>query len=180
MKKIYSKKGFYWVLLIFVIWAGISTYWYTCQLKGFCSVSNNNKLAITNPDKREKVDILPTDNIPIICDNPVKTKKVVKQKITCSPYLKKTIVYGKANNINEVAKLEKFLNDFEGENLKIDGYYQKTDKDAVIEFQKKYSQKDGFGKKINSIDGIVGPETKEKINLIYCIEKGKEYLEKNN
>ncbi len=121
----------------------------------------------------EVVNVLPT----------VTRKKVVKKVFTCSPYLSGIIRLGKRNNINEVAKLEKFLNEFEGENLPVNGTYSSADRDAVIRMQKKYS-KDGkaLGHNTAAFDGVVGPKTRLKINELYCIAKSKEKLkaEKNS
>ncbi len=180
MKKIHGKEGFYIVILIFVLWAGLSTYWYTCSLKNLCSLNNNEVSKKDYDYKRSERDNFVVEEPPEVQRVVSLKKKVLKQKLTCSPYLKKSIVLGRRNDINEVAKLEKFLNDFEGESLVVDGYYQREDYMAVKRFQEKYSEGDQFGKKIENIDGVVGPETLRKINLLYCIEKGKEYLKTNN
>ena len=83
-------------------------------------------------------------------------------------YLLEFIQLGADNNPIEVEKLEIFLNDFESENLEVNGIYEQVDYDAVLRFQDKY------------FDDILGPwghdaptgyvyiTTKKKINELYC------------
>lgn len=46
----------------------------------------------------------------------------------------------KENNSDDVTKLQKFLNTFEGEKLDIDGTYKISDLEAVQRFQLKYTE----------------------------------------
>ena len=169
MNKFYSKKGFYLTLLAFLAWGLISSYWYVCGLNNQCETEVKKEV----PQK--VVKIAPKAEVPTVVAPVV--KKVVKKKFTCSPYLSGIIRLGRNNNTNEVAKLEKFLNEFEGENVAVNGVYSSTDRKAVIRMQNKYS-KDGkaLGYKTKAFDGVVGPKTRLKINELYCIAKGKEKL----
>ena len=83
-------------------------------------------------------------------------------------YLLEYIQMGAANNPVEVEKLERFLNDFEGENLEVNGIYEQADFDAVLRFQTKY-----FGDILgpwghDAPTGYVYITTKKKINELYC------------
>ena len=171
MNKFYSKKGFYLTLLAFLFWGLISSYWYVCGINNFCE-------AEVKPEVVKTVIVKEKEIVEVV---PVVTKKVIKKKFTCSPYLSGIISLGKRNSTNEVAKLEKFLNEFEGENVAVNGVYSSTDRKAVIRMQDKYS-KDGkaLGYKTKSSDGVVGPKTRLKINELYCLAKSKEQLNAKN
>jgi hypothetical protein len=105
---------------------------------------------------------------------PVQAKEIAVEKIQdvslCTNIFstKKSIVLGKINNINDVKKLETFLNDSQGEKLAVNGIYEKKDFEAVKRFQQKYF-KDIIspfnGKKTT---GIVAQYTRSKINLLNC------------
>ena len=83
-------------------------------------------------------------------------------------YLLEYIKLGADNNPYEVEKLEKFLNDYEGESLVVNGIYEKSDFEAVKRFQSKY------GSEVLSPWGLKGPTgyvyytTKKKVNELYC------------
>jgi cysteine-rich repeat protein len=83
-------------------------------------------------------------------------------------YLLEYIKLGADNNQVEVEKLEKFLNEFEGENLEVNGIYEQADFDAVSRFQKKYSEKVLSPWNYNESTGYVYITTKKKINELYC------------
>ena len=88
----------------------------------------------------------------------------------CLPLITENIQLGKKNSAKEVNKLVKFLNNYEGTNLSLDGIYGPIDFKAVKDFQKKY-HKDIFSKNVNGkINGIVGPYTRNKINKLSCSE----------
>ncbi|MCK5027084.1 MAG: DUF5011 domain-containing protein, partial [Candidatus Pacebacteria bacterium] len=83
-------------------------------------------------------------------------------------YLLEYIQLGAANNPVEVEKLEVFLNDFEGENLEVNGIYEQADFDAVLRFQTKYFS-DILGPwGHDAPTGYVYITTKKKINELYC------------
>jgi uncharacterized protein YegL len=86
---------------------------------------------------------------------------------TCN-YLLEFIQLGADNNPVEVMKLERFLNEFEGENLVVNGVYEQVDFDAVERFQNKYFA-DILGPwGHDAPTGYVYITTKKKINEIYC------------
>lgn len=88
----------------------------------------------------------------------------------CVPLIKVGLERGKKNNPEEVNKLVKFLNTYEGTNLKLDGIYGRQDVEAVKNFQTKY-YKDIFSPFLkNKVTGIVGYYTRFKINELNCLK----------
>jgi len=83
-------------------------------------------------------------------------------------YLLEYIKLGDDNNPVEVKKLETFLNEFEGENLVVDGIYEQVDFDAVSRFQEKYMGDILSPWSHNAATGYVYLTTKKKINELYC------------
>ena len=83
-------------------------------------------------------------------------------------YLLEYIKLGSVNNPVEVEKLERFLNEFEGENLAVDGIYDQTDYEAVKRFQVKYREDILDPWNHDEATGYVYITTKKKINEIYC------------
>ena len=83
-------------------------------------------------------------------------------------YLLEYIKLGESNNPVEVEKLERFLNEFENENLEINGIYEQVDFDAVSRFQEKYLEDVLNPWSHDSSTGYVYITTKKKINEIYC------------
>lgn len=179
MNTFYSKKGFYLILLVSLFWGLISAYWYVCGINGFCENDQPATAEVVTENIEEIEELFEDSSSNEVV--PTVTKKVVKKTFSCTPYMVGTIRLGSKNSINEVAKLEKFLNEFEGENLGIDGTYSSTDRDAVIRMQNKYSKQDvalGYGTETS--DGVVGPKTRLKINELYCIAKSKEKIAEDN
>jgi DNA-binding beta-propeller fold protein YncE len=120
---------------------------------------------------------IPSNPIPTINPNiPTEFNEYV-----CGRYLASYIKYGQQNDIENVKKLQEFLNTSENEKLAIDGVYDLDDREAVFRFQNKY--KDQILAPWNSTKptGFVGKTTTAKINLMMCAKnKGcpyfKEYL----
>ena len=83
-------------------------------------------------------------------------------------YLLEYIKLGADNNPVEVEKLERFLNEFESENLSINGIYEQIDFDAVSRFQEKYLESVLSPWSHNKATGYVYITTKKKINELYC------------
>ena len=83
-------------------------------------------------------------------------------------YLLEYIKLGADNNPVEVEKLERFLNEFEGENLAVNGIYEQIDFDAVSRFQEKYLADVLSPWSHNKATGYVYITTKKKINELYC------------
>lgn len=86
----------------------------------------------------------------------------------CSEYLLEPIKYGADNNPDEVIKLQKFLNSFEGFNLDITGVYNLETFAAVEAFQEKYAGDILTPWGIEGSTGYVYITTMKKINEIYC------------
>jgi len=87
--------------------------------------------------------------------------------IECN-YLLEYIKLGADNNPIEVKKLEWFLNEFEEENLAINGIYEQADFDAVSRFQKRYLEDVLSPWSHTEATGYVYITTKKKINELYC------------
>ncbi len=87
---------------------------------------------------------------------------------SCKPYLTANIRPGRNNDKEQVKKLEKFLNEYEGEKLVVGGIYDAADVAAVKRFQEKYADEilKPFG--LNSPTGLVLSSTRKKINDLYC------------
>ena len=83
-------------------------------------------------------------------------------------YLLEYIKLGADNNPVEVEKVERFLNEFEGENLLVNGIYEQVDFDAVSRFQEKYLNDVLSPWSHNKATGYVYITTKKKINELYC------------
>ena len=83
-------------------------------------------------------------------------------------YLLEYIKLGADNNPSEVEKLERFLNEFESENLPVNGVYEQADFEAVSRFQEKYLESVLSPWSHNAATGYVYITTKKKINEIYC------------
>ena len=87
--------------------------------------------------------------------------------IECN-YLLEYIKLGADNDPVEVEKLERFLNEFEGEGLEVNGIYEQVDFDAVSRFQEKYLENVLSPWSHNKATGYVYITTKKKINELYC------------
>ena len=92
-------------------------------------------------------------------------------KKQCTPYLTKDIRPGGANDKQEVIKLEKFLNTYEGEKLIAGGVYDGTDQAAVKRFQEKYRKDILDPAGVRNPNGLVLAGTRAKINALYCAQK---------
>ncbi len=112
----------------------------------------------------------------------------------CLPYINSYIqLNNKANNPEDVTKLETFLNTYEGEELAVNGIYERKDYKAVIRFQEKYNNsvlepwkliKEGdqyqyvptFKEKairtLSKGTGYVYISTRLQINNLYCENQG--------
>ncbi len=86
----------------------------------------------------------------------------------CAPYIGSYIKYGADNDAEEVAKLERFLNEKQGESLPIDGVYSMEDMEAVKRFQQKYASEVLGVWGLSEPTGYVYRTTLMKINSFYC------------
>ncbi len=87
----------------------------------------------------------------------------------CSPYMTGHVKYGSAENDPlEVMKLERFLNEKQGETVVVDGVYGAEDFAAVKRFQQKYSSEVLQIWGLSEPTGYVFKTTLLKINSFYC------------
>lgn len=87
---------------------------------------------------------------------------------TCVPYLVESIKKGFSNNIQEVTKLQQFLNTYEKETLTVNGVYDDFTYQAVLRFQTKYAKHILYPWGLSKPTGYVYQTTKAKINAIVC------------
>ncbi len=92
---------------------------------------------------------------------------------TCDPYLTADIRPGGRNDKDQVIKLEKFLNEYEGEKLITGGVYDGTDQAAVKRFQEKYADDILRPAGLTRGNGLVLSGTRKKINELYCAAQKK-------
>ena len=86
----------------------------------------------------------------------------------CSQYLFEFIRFGAENNSEEVLKLQRFLNDFEGESLELTGVYDDATFTAIVAFQNKYQGDVLSPWGLDNDTGYVYLTTRRKINELYC------------
>ncbi len=147
----------------------------------YSNAINYNQLGVCNypvatPPSSQKVDLIGggEPNVPAEFSNYV-----------CERYLRSYIMKGTNNNIEEVKKLQKFLNIFEKENLVVDGVYNSNDIEAVKRFQIKYADQILAPWGHSTPTGNVYRTTAAKINIMLCsTQKGcpyfNEYLKEGN
>ena len=87
---------------------------------------------------------------------------------SCGQYLHEFIKFGANNNTAEVRKLQTFLNQFEGNDLAVNGVYDGATFAAVVAFQNKYSGDVLSPWGLKNDTGYVYLTTRKKINEIYC------------
>ena len=86
----------------------------------------------------------------------------------CEPLITEYIRPGKKNTPAQVSLLQTFLNDSEGENLKVTGIYDAPTIAALNRFQKKYATDILSPWGISHATGNVYYTTQKKINSVYC------------
>jgi|GEM_PF-1518531 len=89
---------------------------------------------------------------------------------TCEPYLTTYMQMGEANLKSHVEKLQIFLNEYMGENLKVDGIYGQATFDAVKRFQTQEFDEILKPWGITEATGITRETTVRRINNIMCPE----------
>ena len=126
------------LIALLVVWALGSWYWYVCPIKGFCGARS------------------------------APAPLVVREATPCADYLTGSIHRGWQNDPAEVAKLQEFLNTYEGEQLSVSSSYGAADEAAVRRFQDKYRDDilTPWGNRHST--GYVFKTTRTKINQLYC------------
>ena len=96
-------------------------------------------------------------------------KKVENTSVgVCAPHIRSYIGLNVENDVEDVRKLETFLNEKQGENLPVDGVYSKEDAEAVKRFQKKHASEVLGVWGLTEPTGYVYRTTLMKINSFYC------------
>lgn len=111
-----------------------------------------------------------TEDTSEIVNAPTKTNmNTTNTPITCSPYINSYIHIGRKNNDEDVKKLKKFLNDYEGESLDVNNSeYTQDAYEAVIRFQEKYTKEVLTPWGITQGTGYVYITTTRQINNMMC------------
>lgn len=86
----------------------------------------------------------------------------------CDPYIKTFIKLGRANDRDDVGRLQSFLNQFEGATLEVTNEYDLPTFAAVKAFQNKYLGEVLSPWGIGAPTGYVYLTTRKKINEIHC------------
>jgi len=166
-----------WTWLVvgaFVIWGIISWNWYVCGIKGFCQeeaiVQQDDSISIGEID--DEVAERPVENIQgTVAGNSTarQTTTVTREKIVeCSTYLDSYLRRGYQNSPSDMRRLEQFLNEYESENLTVNGVFELSDERAVERFQEKYRSEVLTPWGLQSPTGYVYRTTRDHINSLYC------------
>ncbi len=91
---------------------------------------------------------------------------LIKAEEDYEPYLEEYVRYGANNNPAEVEKLQTFLNEYEGEEIPVTGFYGDITLEVVNRFQTKYADEILAPWGINEPTGYVYKTTQRKINDI--------------
>lgn len=92
----------------------------------------------------------------------------IEEIAACDRYLTAFIKTGQDNDASQVQRLQRFLNDFEGASLEVNGFYGTTTLAAVHAFQTKYSADTLTPWGIGESTGFVYLTTRKKVNEIFC------------
>jgi len=169
------------VLLLTALWAYVSWYWYTCQIKWFCWVSEVT--IVEKESEIESVALATSESIPEVETKPVvvetKTEPTPEPEVTtvvekkqCEILIETPILFwSNSNSSGDVKDLEDFLNVFEWESLEVDWIYGQDDFDAVKRFQRKYDDIILTPWGITQPTWYVYKTTTKTINDIYCSKK---------
>jgi len=157
------------VILLMAIWTVVSWYWYTCKIKGFCRQKIEKQVVVT------PVVSVPQEPVVVLdleTPKPVEVKKplvkIEEPKKECTALLTQYIKLGEDNDKDSVKKLENFLNDYEGQSVKVDGIYSTSDDQKVRAFQSKYKKDILEPIDLDEPTGNVLNMTVKKINELYC------------
>jgi uncharacterized delta-60 repeat protein/uncharacterized repeat protein (TIGR02059 family) len=122
----------------------------------------NNILVSTST----KLDTLAKINNSLSTSSPIQLVK--NNREVCEPYIVDAMRFGAQNNASEVIKLQKFLNEFEGEKIFVNGVYDTSTLQAVMRFQQKYSKHILSPWGLSRPTGVVSQTTRAKINALVC------------
>jgi hypothetical protein len=162
MEYIYKKQYPLIVLFLFFIWGGLSYQWYVCGIKRFCR-------DIEAPSQQAAAaDAFAMTDAPEQTGAQRFQQQAQTVEFTCEPLITEYITLGKNNTVDQVVKLQQFLNAFEGEGLALDGTYDRADVSAVKRFQVKYRDAVLVPANLRAASGIVSAQTQNAINTLYC------------
>ena len=86
----------------------------------------------------------------------------------CSQYLTSFIRAGRSNDTAQVTRLQKFLNDYEGDSLALSGVYDAATLAATKAFQSKFKDDILAPWHISGPTGYVYLTTRREVNAVYC------------
>ncbi len=179
----------YIATLIFVVAVVIGGWFYGCEVRDWCGTGVQEGIALNEAleraqsdnatEKKEEKDMPQADTQKTKMEDDKKSAEQEtetknseesdgEKKECTQEYLTKDIRPGRKNDKQEVIKLEKFLNDFEGEKLITGGVYDGTDQAAVKRFQEKYRKDILDPAGVKNPNGLVLEGTRKKINELYC------------
>jgi len=157
----FSDRTWVWLILILaLVWAVMSTKWYTCGIKGFCAVPTVGKQSVSVPAPQT----MPTPT-------PAVAEAQPERRTPCAAYLTTYVKPGASNNADSVRKVEQFLVTYEHAPLTVDGVYGPQDIAAVKAFQRKYAADILTPWGITEPSGYVYKTTLRKINAVVCAHK---------
>lgn len=171
----------YIATFFFVVIVAVGGWYYGCKVNTWCGVE---------PDGVPLTEVLSevaTDTVDAVADAGESVAEAIDEATdgdaaseevaaaTCSEeYFTKDIKPGASNDKAEVIKLEKFLNEYEGEKLIAGGVYDGTDQAAVKRFQEKYKADILEPAGLTEPNGMVLEGTRKKLNEIYCAQQKKD------
>ena len=178
-----NKTWFFLILALFALWAFFAIKWYSCGTGFFCvegegidrlefsilAGKDNDGLERSEDRVPDDIEFRPVESGVESKRGTVRTKTTeVERIIECPTYLNGYMKVGTSNTVSEVQKLELFLNEFEGEDLDVNGVYQSDDASAVNRFQLKYKADvlDPIG--LDTPTGNVFGLTRNHINALHC------------
>lgn len=138
------------ILVLFIVWAGISSYWYVCNIKKLCTVRSSPAVSLVATSEI-------TTETPI---QPVKLSAVpytgIDEEPTCAPYITHELGGAGLSSGEDVVRLERFLG------ISEDTMYGAADYSAVAAFQLQNDL---------SMTGTVDGKTLLAINRLMCTKK---------
>lgn len=131
----------------------------------------NTGKAVSEKKEGEKLVLKSEENQEKKAPTPEATTRVSTTKKTqefCPDYVTTYIKVYADNDSAEVEKLERFLKEYEGYDIVVDGFYSLEDNEIVKKFQAKYAADILEPIGLTEPTGNVYAKTIQKINSIYC------------
>jgi hypothetical protein len=118
----------------------------------------------------QRIPIHERDTASVRINRDTSTKRATREvTITCKSYLQSYISYGANNYREDVRRLERYLNTYQGESLPVDGRYAPHDVAAVKRLQAQYRERilEPWG--MSNPSGRVYKTTRDFINTHHCL-----------